>query len=131
MGDGAMFGDLFGEDADEIDLSEFVTEGENGAAVLRLEYPIARTVKRNGRAEAAEPIEELVLHRPRMRDLEQLDLQDTRNMKSIRAMIHSMLRTQEIRQEHLLDMDAADFTRVMAVVAGFFPKPPRRQTGGT
>lgn len=131
MGDAGMFGDLFGEEEGDIDLTDWIAEGEAGAAILRLEYPIARTVKRNGRAEAAEPIEELVLHRPRMRDLEQLDLQDARNMKSIRAMIHSMLRTQEIRQEHLLDMDAADFTRVMAVVAGFFPKPPRRQTGGT
>lgn len=119
----------------DIDLSDWVTPADHkspGAVQLRLQYPISRKVRSSG-DQVEDPIDHLILHRPRVKDLALLDGQAGKSLQGIMAFIKGIVRDDRILPQHLEEMDGNDLMRVGAVIMDFFPmiKAPGSTGGNT
>jgi len=119
-------------DVDEIDIDDFVEDGEHGSKVLRLEYPFSVTLK-DGKETITENVEHLEFRRPRGIDMEKLDrMGEAASLKDIRGFVAGLvIEPKGISSQRIGDLDAFDMMRATKVCFGFFPKPRSVNTGSS
>lgn len=110
------------DDLDEIDIAEFVEDGERGNKILTLEYPISVTVKSGGHTET-ENVHHLEFRRPKGKDMDAIEQMSGNAMRGARGFVAGLVVVPEgMTANKLGDLDAADMMRAMKVCFDFFPK---------
>ncbi|OSQ39205.1 hypothetical protein [Thalassospira sp. MCCC 1A01428] len=121
----------FMDDLDEIDIGDFVEDGDNGSKVLQLEYPFSVTVKEGGNTQT-ETVKYLEFRRPLGRDMDKIEQMAGSAMKGARSFVAGLVIVPVgINANKLGDLDAADMMRAMKVCFDFFPKGRSGNTGAS
>lgn len=115
-------------DPSDVDLTDFVEDGEKGRKILRLAYPIEVTIT-DGSGIQVEEVGYIEFRRPIARDLDMLDSLASGKavMAGSRKFVAALVfGDNRINERKIADMDAEDMMRAMAVCFGFFQKPSQK-----
>ena len=114
--------------AEDLDLDAYLEINPDGTRRLRLAYPFAITVKRDGGPKQEETVDQLHFRRPKAGHLDLLaNATDRTALRDLRTLMAALT---GVEAKLLGDnLDGVDFMRAAMVVAGFFPTSPSRATG--